>query len=106
MKLTNCTKQVRTVCFGVQELKILPLETVVIPTQQEKAAKQAFKSLLWKSLFDNKVFSLEEQASLSEDADTYELKVEAPEYLKQANKKGKGRAKITQKPTLDGSVNA
>ncbi len=105
MRLTNRTKQLRTVSFGVQELHLLPLETVEIPKQQEATAKKAFKSNMWKRLFDSKVFTLDEQASLTEDSATELPPVEAPIELKQANKRGKGRAKITTEPTLDGSAN-
>ncbi len=104
MKLTNKTKQVRTVNFGVQELRLLPLETVEIPKAQEATARKAFKSNMWKRLFDCKVFTLDEQNSLTEDTVTELPPVEAPAELKQANRKGKGKAKITQAPTLDGNT--
>lgn len=104
MKITNLTKQVRTVSFGVQELIIRPLETVEIPKQQEATAKKAMKSNLWKRLLDCKVFSLDEQANLTESEATILPEVEAPAELKQANKRGKGRAKITTEPTLDSTT--
>lgn len=100
MILTNKTNERRVVRFGVADIVVPPLSNVEVPKEQEAEARRSLKSKMWQRLLDAKIFSVDCQKSLTESEITVTPKVKAPEELKQFRK---GRAKVTSKPTLDGS---
>lgn len=101
MILTNKTNERRVVRFGVADIVVPARSNVEIPKEQEAEARRALKSQMWQRLLDAKIFSVDDQKSLTESEVTVTPKVEAPKELKQFRK---GRAKVTAQPKIDGSV--